>query len=88
MYIIELKWRLSMNVVIVNGSPRAKGNSDILCDELMRGATESGNNVEKISLREKKLIHARHVMHVLKVENVYKKTIWKMYLKKYIKLMF
>ncbi len=42
-----------MNVVIVNGSPRAKGNSDILCDELMRGAMESGNNVEKISLREK-----------------------------------
>lgn len=41
-----------MNVVMVNGSPRAKGNSDLLCDEFARGARESGHTVEKISLRE------------------------------------
>lgn len=41
-----------MNIVIVNGSPRAKGNSDLLCDEFARGAKEAGHTVEKISLRE------------------------------------
>lgn len=41
-----------MNVLIVNGSPRAKGNSDLLCDEFIRGAREAGHRVEKISLRE------------------------------------
>jgi len=41
-----------VNVVMINGSPRAKGNSDLLCDEFARGARESGHTVEKISLRE------------------------------------
>ncbi len=41
-----------MNVVMVNGSPRAKGNSDLLCDKFARGAVEAGHIVEKISLRE------------------------------------
>ena len=44
-----------MNVLVINGSPRAKGNSDILCDEFIRGAEEAGHQVEKISLREKKI---------------------------------
>ena len=35
-----------MNVLVINGSPRAKGNSDLLCDEFIRGAEESGNQVE------------------------------------------
>ena len=33
------------NVLILSGSPRKGGNSDLLCDEFMRGAKESGNNV-------------------------------------------
>lgn len=44
-----------MHVLIINGSPRAKGNSDLLCDEFMRGAKEAGHQVEKISLREKSI---------------------------------
>ncbi len=43
------------NVLILSGSPRKGGNSDILCDEFMRGALESGNNVTKISVAEKKI---------------------------------
>lgn len=39
-------------IVVINGSPRAKGNSDLLCDEFIRGAREVGHQVEKISLRE------------------------------------
>ena len=30
-----------MKVLVINGSPRAKGNSDLLCDEFIRGAEEA-----------------------------------------------
>ena len=42
-------------VLILSGSPRKGGNSDVLCDEFMRGAIESGNDVEKIRVAEKKI---------------------------------
>ena len=42
-------------VLILSGSPRKGGNSDILCDEFMKGALESGNEVEKIFVAEKKI---------------------------------
>lgn len=42
-------------VLILSGSPRKGGNSDILCDEFARGAKESGNEVEKIFIAEKKI---------------------------------
>lgn len=46
---------MSKKVLILSGSPRKNGNSDILCDEFMRGALESGNAVEKIRVAEKKI---------------------------------
>ena len=46
---------MAKKVVILSGSPRKGGNSDLLCDQLLNGATESGHQVEKISLREKKI---------------------------------
>ena len=46
---------MSKKVLILSGSPRKNGNSDILCDEFMRGAVESGNEVEKIRIAEKKI---------------------------------
>lgn len=42
-------------VLILSGSPRKCGNSDLLCDEFMKGAKESGNDVEKIFIRNKKI---------------------------------
>lgn len=48
-----------MKILVINGSPRAKGNSDLLCDEFIRGAEEAGNQVEKISLREKEISPCR-----------------------------
>ena len=42
-------------VLILSGSPRKGGNSDILCDEFMRGAIDAGNEVEKIRVVEKKI---------------------------------
>jgi len=42
-------------VLIISASPRKGGNSDLLCDEFARGATEAGHAVEKIRLAEKKI---------------------------------
>ena len=46
---------MSKNIMILSSSPRRGGNSDTLCDEFMRGAIESGNQVEKIFLRDKNI---------------------------------
>jgi multimeric flavodoxin WrbA len=43
------------NILIISSSPRKNGNSDILCDRFAQGATESGNNVEKIFLSLKNI---------------------------------
>lgn len=44
---------MSKNILIISASPRKGGNSDLLCDEFMRGAKEAGHLVEKIRLAEK-----------------------------------
>lgn len=44
---------MSKNVLILSGSPRKGGNSDLLCDEFLRGAVEVGHRVEKIRVAEK-----------------------------------
>lgn len=46
---------MSKNVLILSGSPRKNGNSDILCDAFARGAVESGHQVEKIRVAEKNI---------------------------------
>ena len=46
---------MGKKVLILSGSPRKDGNSDILCNEFMKGAVESGNEVEKIRVSEKKI---------------------------------
>lgn len=46
---------MNKKILILSGSPRKGGNSDLLCDEFMRGAQESGNDVEKIFIRDKKI---------------------------------
>ena len=46
---------MKKNVVILSASPRRNGNSDILCDEFMKGATEAGHDVEKIFLEDKNI---------------------------------
>lgn len=46
-------------VLILSGSPRKNGNSDLLCDEFTRGAIEAGHEVEKIRVAEKKIGYCR-----------------------------
>ena len=46
---------MGKKVLILSGSPRKGGNSDILCDEFARGAQEVDNEVEKIRVAGKKV---------------------------------
>ena len=50
---------MSKKVLILSGSPRKNGNSDILCDEFMKGAAEAGHQVEKVRVAEKNIGYCR-----------------------------
>lgn len=43
------------NVLIISSSPIKGGNSNLLCDEFARGATEAGCRTEKINLCEQNI---------------------------------
>lgn len=67
-----------MKVLVINGSPRAKGNSDLLCDEFIRGGQERQDIKWRKSLCGRKtLVPAKPVMPVSKLVVVYNKTIWR-----------
>ena len=46
---------MGKKVLILSGSPRIGGNSDMLCAEFMKGAKEAGCDVEKINVAQKKI---------------------------------
>ena len=46
---------MSKKVLILSASPRKDGNSEILCDQFMQGTLESGNQAEKIFLKDKNI---------------------------------
>ena len=47
---------MNKKILVLSSSPRKGGNSDSLCDELIKGAKEAGHQAEKIFLRDK-VIH-------------------------------
>ena len=47
---------MTKNVLIISSSPRRGGNTDALCNEFMRGASEAGHEVEKVFLRDKTIL--------------------------------
>lgn len=49
-------------VLVISASPRRGGNTDLLCDEFIRGAKEVGGEVEKIFLDDYKIdfFHEQH----------------------------
>lgn len=49
--------KTNKKVLILSGSPRNGGNSDILCDEFARGAEEAGNETEKIRVADKNIAY-------------------------------
>ncbi|MEE8716742.1 MAG: flavodoxin family protein [Coriobacteriales bacterium] len=44
-----------MRILVLNGSPRANGNTEILSEAFRKGAEEAGNEVEVVNLRGKKI---------------------------------
>lgn len=49
-------------VLVISASPRRGGNTDLLCDEFVRGAKEAGGDVEKVFLDDYKIdfFHEQH----------------------------
>ena len=47
--------KISKKVLILSGSPRKGGNSDILCDQFLQGAEDAGHTVEKVFIGDKKI---------------------------------
>lgn len=43
---------MTKKILILSGSYRKHGNSDLLCDEFARGAAEAGHEVEKIHIND------------------------------------
>lgn len=52
-------YKMGKKVLILSGSPRKGGNSDLLCDAMMRGAVEAGHEAEKIRVAEKEIGYCR-----------------------------
>lgn len=50
---------MNKKVLVLAGSPRKGGNSDLLCDELIKGAEISGNVVEKVYVQDLKISSCR-----------------------------
>jgi len=46
---------MAKKVLVLSASPRKGGNSDLLCDQFLRGAEEACNQAEKIFVRDKKI---------------------------------
>jgi multimeric flavodoxin WrbA len=47
--------KMKKNILVISSSPRKGGNSDMLCDQFIAGATDSGHKAEKIVLTEMKI---------------------------------
>ncbi len=48
-----------MNILGIYGSPREKGNSEVILDEVLRGVKESGASIKKVYVRELKMSGCR-----------------------------
>lgn len=43
---------MTKKLLVLVGSPRKEGNSDLLCDEFIKGAKEEGNETKKIYIQD------------------------------------
>ena len=57
-------------VLILSSSPRKRGNSQMLCEQFAKGATEAGNSVQIIRLANKKIGFCRACDHCMKHDGV------------------
>lgn len=57
---------MSKKILVISTSPRKGGNSETLADAFIRGAKETGNQVEKICLYDKTISFCRGCLACLK----------------------
>ena len=62
---------MNKKILILSGSPRKGGNSDILCDEFMRGAQDAGHTAEKIFIRDNNMATATLATFAVKAAYAY-----------------
>jgi multimeric flavodoxin WrbA len=60
---------VALKVLGIMGSPRIKGNTDLLLDEALRGAQSQGAEVEKITVANLKIAPCREIYACLKDGN-------------------
>ncbi|MGB2579465.1 multimeric flavodoxin WrbA [Elusimicrobium simillimum] len=53
---------MAKQILVISGSPRKGGNSDILCDEFIKGAKESGHTAEKVFISGKNIAYCKGCM--------------------------
>ena len=46
---------MTKKILVLSASARKGGNSDLLCDQFIKGAVESGNQAEKIFINDLKI---------------------------------
>ena len=74
---------MSKKVLILSGSPRKNGNSDILCDEFAKGATEAVIMLKKFMCPKRIYTLVLLVTIAVKIAvRVYLRTIWLRFYKK------
>ena len=59
---------MSKNILVISTSLRSNSNSDILADYFMKGAKSAGNNVEKISLKDKNIAFCKGCLACLRTK--------------------
>lgn len=59
---------MSKNILVISTSPRKGGNSETLADELIRGAQEAGNSVEKVTLYDKAIEFCKGCLTCVKTQ--------------------
>ena len=65
------------NILVISASPRKGGNSDVLCDEFIKGAQQAGHKVEKIFLRNFKVNYCTGCGVSTALTSACRKTIWR-----------
>lgn len=50
-------------ILVISSSPRKGGNSDLLCDEFIKGAKSSGHSVEKLFIRDNNIKYCTGCEH-------------------------
>ena len=61
---------MSKNILVISTSLRNNSNSEILADSFIDGAKTAGNNIEKITLKDKSVAFCKGCLTCQRTKNV------------------